>query len=54
MYFRFSASSTELCRYGNPYIGGDHPIVEFYAGIGSEEGLDDVVSFRQVIRLFVF
>ncbi|XP_070573735.1 uncharacterized protein [Ptychodera flava] len=45
---RFPPSSDALCRFGEPFRSGDNPIIAFYAGIGSEKLMDDVVPFFEV------
>ncbi|KAL8577054.1 hypothetical protein ACOMHN_049914 [Nucella lapillus] len=44
------APTSSHCRYGDPFRGGQNPIVRFEAGIGSESGLDDVSPFEEVIK----
>ncbi|XP_048250418.1 uncharacterized protein LOC124151537 [Haliotis rufescens] len=38
----------KLCRYGNPFRGGNNAIVRYEAGIGLKSGQADVVPFRPV------
>ncbi|XP_070572901.1 uncharacterized protein [Ptychodera flava] len=47
---RFPPSSDALCRFGEPFRSGDNPIIAFYAGIGSEKLMDDVIPFYEVSR----
>ncbi|XP_067658325.1 uncharacterized protein [Haliotis asinina] len=37
-----------LCRYGNPFRGGNNAIVRYEAGIGTKSGQDDVVPLRPI------
>ncbi|XP_077996024.1 uncharacterized protein LOC144449371 [Glandiceps talaboti] len=47
---RFPPTSDALCRFGDPFRNGDHGIVAFYAGVGSEKLADDVVPFKEITR----
>ncbi|XP_070572595.1 uncharacterized protein [Ptychodera flava] len=47
-YLRLPPSANNLCRYGDPFRGGDNAIEAFLVGVGSERLLDDVVPFTQV------
>ncbi|XP_077996021.1 uncharacterized protein LOC144449367 [Glandiceps talaboti] len=47
---RFPPTSDALCRFGNPFRNGDHGIVAFFAGVGSEKLADDVVPFKEITR----
>ncbi|XP_070573770.1 uncharacterized protein [Ptychodera flava] len=47
---RFPPSADALCRFGDPFRSGENPIVAYFAGVGSEELLDDVVPFYEVYR----
>ncbi|XP_025084427.1 uncharacterized protein LOC112558275 [Pomacea canaliculata] len=42
------APKESLCRYGDPFRGGQNPIVRFEGGIGSAVGLDNVVPFTEI------
>ncbi|XP_046562952.1 uncharacterized protein LOC124271845 [Haliotis rubra] len=42
------AQKENLCRYGNPFQGGNNAIVRYEAGIGSASGLSDVEPYQQV------
>ncbi|XP_048258717.1 uncharacterized protein LOC124137708 isoform X1 [Haliotis rufescens] len=42
------ADKEKLCRYGNPFQGGNNPIVRYEAGIGSASGFSDVLPYQQV------
>lgn len=46
------APSESPCRYGDPFRGGQNPIVRYEAGVGSSKGLADVVSFREVMSVW--
>ena len=45
---RFPAPPTDLCRYGDPFRGSSHPIVEFQAAIGTSSFGTDVAAFQKV------
>ncbi|XP_070562158.1 uncharacterized protein [Ptychodera flava] len=45
---RFPPLSNALCKFGEPFRNGDSAIKAFFAGIGSQKLLDDVVPFREV------
>ncbi|XP_070573742.1 uncharacterized protein [Ptychodera flava] len=47
---RFPPSADALCRFGDPFRSGDNPIAAYFAGVGSEKLLDDVVPFHEVYR----
>ncbi|XP_070572875.1 uncharacterized protein [Ptychodera flava] len=47
---RFPPSADAMCRFGDPFRSGDNPIVAYFAGVGSEHLLDDVVPFYEVYR----
>ncbi|XP_067659895.1 uncharacterized protein [Haliotis asinina] len=38
----------KLCRYGDPFKGGNNAIIQYEAAIGSATGLSDVVDFQPV------
>ncbi|XP_070572594.1 uncharacterized protein [Ptychodera flava] len=48
-FLRLPPPADSLCRYGDPFRGGDNAIEAFLVGVGSERLLDDVVPFRQVV-----
>ena len=46
--FRFPADEGALCRYGEPFRGGDHAVLEFMAGVGTTQDEADVRDFQKV------
>ena len=47
--YRISPDASNLCRYGDPFRRGFSPVVMYFAGVGTEPNIDDVVPFREVI-----
>jgi hypothetical protein len=39
-----------LCRYGNPFRGGNNPVIKYEAGIGTDKVQTNVVPYREVYR----
>ena len=37
-----------LCRYGLPFRAGTSPVSRYFAGVGSEAGLTDIVAYEEV------
>ena len=50
----FPPKTEELCRYGEPFRGGDIPIVRYEAAIGSEPGLSDIYPFEEVFEFLIY
>ena len=46
---RFPPPASELCRYGQPFRGGSHPVVQFLAAVGRTPFADDASPFQEVI-----
>ena len=45
---RFPPASSELCRFGDPFRGGSHPVVEFLAAVGTSANADDILTYQKV------
>ena len=44
------APQGSLCRYGDPFRGGENPIIRYEVGIGSERLLTDIAPFQQALH----
>ncbi|KAI0218488.1 hypothetical protein LSAT2_029826 [Lamellibrachia satsuma] len=45
---RFPPASSELCRFGDPFRGGAHPVVEFLAAVGTSADADDILTYQKI------
>ena len=46
---RFPPPVSEMCRYGEPFRGGSHTVVQFLAAVGRTPYAEDVSTFQEVI-----